>query len=82
MSDNQHLNASVSPSGLGNPAYNVRRMTKLPLVIVGALIFVVIIALGFALYKRTNKHKHQDAAQEETLNPRSVEEGARALQGL
>ena len=79
MSDDQHLNASVSPSGLGNPAYNVRRMTKLPLLIVGALIFVVIIALGFALYKRANKHKHQDAVQEEALNLRSVQEGARAL---
>ena len=80
MSDEEHLNPNNSPDGLNNPAPGVRRMNKLPLVLVGALAAIVIITLIFSAHQRANKGQKQEAVDESAaIQPRNSMAGANAL---
>lgn len=61
----EHLNPETAPEQL-DPAAGVRRLNKLPLVIVGGLILLVMVMLLIALQSRA-KRGQQQAIQEEQL---------------
>ena len=65
MRVDERLNPDVAPEQL-DPAAGVRRLNKLPLVIVGGLVMLVVVMLVIALQSRA-KRQQQQAIQEEQL---------------
>lgn len=60
---NKNLNSNISPTGLGNTtkvSTGVKRLNKIPLIIVSIVLMIILISLGYATMKRAEKAKSKE----------------------
>lgn len=72
------LDPNQSPSGI-DPAGDIKRLTKLPLIIGIIIAAVVIVTLVFAANKRSAKRSNADQAKQTTISTRSSRAGAQNI---
>ena len=60
---NKNLNSNISPIGLGNTtkvSTGVKRLNKLPIIIISAVLMIILMSLGYATIKRAEKAKSKE----------------------
>ncbi len=64
---NRNLNVNISPTGQ-NSNVNVKKLSKMPMVIISIVLLSIILGLGYATVKRTEKSKMEKHKQETIRN--------------
>jgi type IV secretion system protein VirB10 len=65
------LNPNISPTGLGdtvNVQTGVKKLSKIPIIIISLVLFIILIGLGYATVKRSEKIQNKEDKQENIRN--------------
>ena len=63
---NNNLNPNISPTGLGdtvNVQTGVKKLSKIPIIIISLVLFIILIGLGYATVKRSEKIQNKEDKQ-------------------
>jgi len=68
---NNNLNPNISPTGLGdtvNVQTGVKKLSKIPIIIISLVLLIILIGLGYATVKRSEKIQNKENKQEKIRN--------------
>ena len=64
---NRNLSTNISPTGQ-NSSVNVKKLSKMPIIIISIILLIVFLGLGYATIKRTEKSKIEENKQDKIRN--------------
>ena len=68
---NKNLNSNISPTGLGdtiNIETGIKKLSKMPIIIISLTLLMILIGLGYATAKRSEKLQNKENKQENIRN--------------